>query len=57
MAITLYPFPDMIHERAFNGGKCDHNGLAKDVSSEFDGAAMTLPASLVSSQSCLKYRM
>ena len=57
MAITLYSFPDMIYERVFNGGKSDNNGLAKDISFEFDISAMALPASLGSSQSCLKYRM
>ena len=57
MAITLYSFPDMIYERVFNGGKGDNNGLAKDISFEFDIAAIALPASLGSSQSCLKYRM
>ena len=35
MADSLDPFPDMIHERAFNGGKGENNGLAKDISLYF----------------------
>ncbi len=32
MVESLDTFPDMIYERAFNGGKGDNNGLAEDIS-------------------------
>jgi hypothetical protein len=57
MADSLNPFPDMIHERAFNGGKGDNNGLAKEHQIAFNKVVMALPASPGSCQPRLRYRI